>query len=182
MRKRRGTSATHPFASRQAPPDAPSCSRKGSYAKILPLLRLLEELSQRAPHQFRPLETGFPNRSRIDGLNDSVGVQGQDDIGCAFDHGLVARVLTLAQDLLAMGGAGDVRDLQHAFRIGAFADWPGGHVMDETLARSGPKRQQIRVQRVGQEGGRAELEGFRNRGGQATENPTGDRRVRRRAR
>ena len=66
-----------------------------------------------------------------------VGIERQDRVGRAADDGVVARVLTLAQDAFAARHDGDVDDLQQASQRRSAADRADGNVVDQLAGPRG---------------------------------------------
>ncbi len=84
-------------------------------------------------------------------LNEAIRVQRQDGIRRAFDDCVVAGVLSLAEHPVAMGGSGDIRNLeQRQNRPRSLPEGTDRHVMDQWQAGPCPQRQQVAVQQVGQ--------------------------------
>ena len=78
----------------------------------------------------------LPRGGGIGELDHAVGVERQDRVGRAADHGVVTGVLALAQDALAARHDGDVDDLQQALQRSAGSPiGADGDVVDQRAGR-----------------------------------------------
>ena len=128
---------------------------------------IAEALRRNVPTGARPVRTARNSVSRTEAELTNWTMPSaskrEDDVRGAFDDGIVACVLTIAQDAIAMRGAGDIGNLEEAVRIGALAERPDRNIVDQRQAGPRSKRQQIPVERMRQEGGRAQRERFGDR-------------------
>jgi hypothetical protein len=94
-------------------------------------------------------------RRGIRELNDAFGVDCQDGVLGAVDHGRVARVKAVPQNALPLRRQRNVGDLNDASRIWLGADRADEDVVHQGLVAAGLQRKKLRVERMGEQAGRA---------------------------
>ncbi len=134
---------------------------------MVPGPALVQQLGEPPADQVRWADPEFTGRGRVGELDHAVRVEGDDRIGGAFDDGVVAGVLALAQHPLALGRDGHVQHLDQAVGVGLLTDRPHRDVVQEHPARARLERQQGPIQLMAEQAGRTELQGVTNRDIQA---------------
>jgi hypothetical protein len=155
----------------------------------VPILGIAQQQIHRLPNELVGREAELARGRWIGELDRTGRVERQDGIRRTPDHGVVAGVLALAQDALAARRYGDVDNLQEASESRPAADRADRDIVQQVLARGRSQREDLRMKRVREQAGRAELQrlGDRRRqpgwdvAGKELVEPPADCRVRRHA-
>src|SRR5690606_10124652 len=97
----------------------------------------------------------LPQRRGIGKLDQSCCVQRQDGVGRTLDNGVVARVLSVAEDALTLGRRGHVEYLDSAERGFALTEGAHGDVVQQLPAGAGAQREYAGMKRVADQAGGA---------------------------